>query len=180
MSFTAIYETKNAIASANERLSASEAEKDIVEAEIQAYIESRRAERERNIYPRPSPCTPATATRPPAHIAQLPFPRPPPSEFLKFRSFKNRFYQGCHRKFEAARQHRIELEQLLAAQIQAPLADGTDVTEWLPDTLLDTILLFLGIRDMNRAGRVSKRWKRLVDSPRCQNFHRTLDVRMAK
>ena len=74
----------------------------------------------------------------------------------------------------------IELEQLLAAQIQAPLADGTDVTEWLPDTLLDTILLFSSIRDMNRAGRVSKRWKRLVDSPRCQNFHRTLDVRMAK
>ena len=78
MSFTAIDETKNAIAIANERLSASEAEKDIVEAEIQAYIESRRAERERNIYPRPSPCTPATATCPPAHIAQLPSPRPPP------------------------------------------------------------------------------------------------------
>ena len=103
----------------------------------------------------------------------------PPSKFRpKLKNSVNR--QGCHGKFEAARRQKNQLEDLLAAQIQAPLADGSDVTEWLPDTLLDTILLFLSIRDMNRAGRVSKRWKRMVDSPRCQNFHRTLDVRMAK
>ena len=47
----AIHETKHAIAAANERLAATEAEKDLVEAEIQAFIESRRAERERNTRP---------------------------------------------------------------------------------------------------------------------------------
>ena len=54
------------------------------------------------------------------------------------------------------------LQLVLSTQVNAPLADGSDVTKRVPDDVLELVLRQLTMAELFRAGRVSRRWRLLV------------------
>ena len=63
---------------------------------------------------------------------------------------------------------------------QAPLADGTDVTERLPDDVLSEVLLWLPMVELLLSStRVSRRWHRLATSTRVTRAF-AIEVRFAR
>jgi WD40 repeat protein len=71
-----------------------------------------------------------------------------------------------------------QLELVLSKQVNAPLADGTDVTKRVPDDVLELVLRKLTIAELFQAGRVSRRWRLLVG--RVSQMWSAMDVRFAK
>jgi hypothetical protein len=71
------------------------------------------------------------------------------------------------------------LELMLSKQVNAPLADGTDVTKRVPDDVLELVLLRkLTMAELFQASRVSRRWRLLVG--RVSRMWSAMDVKYAK
>ena len=70
------------------------------------------------------------------------------------------------------------LELVLSKQVNAPLADGTDVTKRVPDGVLELVLRQMTMAELFQAGRVSRRWRLLVG--RVSRMWKAIDVRLAK
>ena len=70
------------------------------------------------------------------------------------------------------------LELVLLKQVDAPLADGTDVTMRVPKAVLGLVLRKLTMAELFQAGRVSRRWRLLVG--RVSQMWPVMDVRFAK
>ena len=70
------------------------------------------------------------------------------------------------------------LELMLSKQVNAPLADGTDVTKRVPDGVLELVLRQMTMAELFQAGRVSRRWRLLVG--RVSRMWAAMDVRFAK
>jgi hypothetical protein len=70
------------------------------------------------------------------------------------------------------------LQLVLSTQVNAPLADGSDVTKRVPDDVLELVLRQLTMAELFRAGRVSRRWRLLVG--RVSQMWPAMDVRYAK
>lgn len=76
-----------------------------------------------------------------------------------------------HRRDIAAAKR--DLARVTCETEAAPLPDGTDVFECLPDDLLLLVLVLLPMRDLVcGAGCVARRWARLCKAPRLVSLHR--------
>jgi len=71
-----------------------------------------------------------------------------------------------------------QLELVLSKQVNAPLADGTDVTKRVPDDVLELVLRQLTMAELFQASRVSRRWRLLFG--RVSRMWAAMDVRFAK
>ena len=70
------------------------------------------------------------------------------------------------------------LQLVLSKQVNAPLADGSDVTRRVADDVLELVLRRLTMSELFQAGRVSRRWRMLVG--RVSRMWAAMDVRYAK
>ena len=77
-----------------------------------------------------------------------------------------------------ARCKAVRLEAQLTGQINEPLRDGTDITQRIPDDVLELVLHFLPVQDAFRSACVSRRWCHLIR----QSHHRwpQAELRLAK
>jgi len=81
--------------------------------------------------------------------------------------------------FRKAKSERVRLNCLLMRQVSAPVPDGVDVTERIPDDLLCIILSYLPMLVLCRTSSVSKRWKTSVRQL-LRRVWSPLDMRFAK
>ena len=86
---------------------------------------------------------------------------------------------GAQRRLEAAEVEVVRLEAEVDGAVNAPLPDGTDVVERLPDELLAAALLMLPMAETFRAARVSKRWHQVVHSAWVARGYPARTVRVA-
>ena len=100
----------------------------------------------------------------------------------KCREDEQRYGEACYTAQQGvliAKSKRESLSRLLLQQVNAPIADGTDVTERIPDDLLEMILSYLSMVDQRRTCSVSKRWQTAVERILRRNWSE-LDLRFAK
>ena len=98
------------------------------------------------------------------------------------REEEQRFAEDFQRAQQVVLKAKIKREYLtrvLLQQVNAPIADGTDATERIPEDLLEMVLSYLSMVDQRRICCVSKRWQTVLERLKRRTWSE-LDLRFAK